>query len=100
MHSEPREVTEQDKEAGKTPPGIAKGKKSMGGTSALDTRRAAEGREWLPGGLRSGEQEVAALAKALKRQRQRWCRWAGLTGVPGLGICCRDAAGGLDVTAG
>ena len=31
---------------------------------------AAEEREWLPGALRSREQEVAALAKALKRQRQ------------------------------
>lgn len=31
---------------------------------------AADEREWLPGALRSREQEVAALAKALKRQRQ------------------------------
>ena len=31
---------------------------------------AADERAWLPGALRSREQEVAALAKALKRQQQ------------------------------
>ena len=36
----------------------------------------------------------------LKRQRQRWCRWAGLTGVPGVGIRCEEAVGGLGVTVG
>ena len=48
----------------------------------------------------SGEQVRAAIHSLppLKRQRQRQCRWAGLTGVSGTDFRCEGAADGLGVT--
>ena len=55
---------------------------------------------WQTAWRAQAEQVQAAVRSLppLKRQRQRQCRWAGLTGVSGTDFRCEGAADGLGVT--